>query len=123
MHGHLLLYSLRQRKWRHLLNAFAIAMTAAVVIAFVSIMLEFVQFTRVYVSGGLSRIVVIPKIVTPGSSTDGLPIVSPFSSTDVGVDAQSWVVVQGSDGVLHFGPLRLDVLGHHGFRVRRPGSR
>ena len=74
MHARLLGWSLRHRRGRHFVNAIATAVTVAVVMMFVAVMLQLVQFTRVFANKELSRVLVAPKLVRPGSGTDGLPI-------------------------------------------------
>ena len=74
MHTRLLLWSLRQRRWRHILNAVATAVTVGVVIVFVSMMLGILSFTRTYSEGQLERLMVAPKIESPVPPfADGLP--------------------------------------------------
>ena len=74
MHARLLGWSLRHRRGRHFVNALATAVTVAVVMMFVAVMLQLVQFTRVFANKELSRVLVAPKLVRPGSGTDGLPM-------------------------------------------------
>jgi putative ABC transport system permease protein len=75
MHARLLLWSLRQRRWRHVLNALATAVTAGVVIAFVSMILGILHFTRTFSEGQLERLMVAPKIESPVPPfSDGLPM-------------------------------------------------
>jgi putative ABC transport system permease protein len=56
------------------LNAVAIAVTAAVVIVFVATIAGLVAFTRSQSEGAVIRILLTPKLVTPGSATDGMPM-------------------------------------------------
>jgi ABC-type lipoprotein release transport system permease subunit len=74
MHVRLLLWSLRQRRWRHVLNLLATAVTVGVVIVFVSMMLGILRFTRTFSEGQLERLMVAPKIESPVPPfADGLP--------------------------------------------------
>jgi len=67
-------WSLRQRRWRHVLDAIAIALTTAVVMVFVALLGDLVRFTHASLGApSLSRILVVPAIVTPGTTTDGHP--------------------------------------------------
>jgi len=67
-------WSLRQRRWRHVLDAIAIAVTTAVVMVFVALLADLVRFTHASLgASNLSRILVVPAIVTPGTTTDGHP--------------------------------------------------
>ena len=75
VHTRLLLWSLRQRRWRHVLNALATAVTAGVVIVFVSMMLGIMSFTRTFSEGQLERLMVAPKIESPVPPfADSLPV-------------------------------------------------
>jgi putative ABC transport system permease protein len=74
MYVRLLFWSLRHRRWRHLLNAIAIAVTAAVVVVFVATISGLVAFTHSISETTLTRILLTPRLVTPGSTTDGMPM-------------------------------------------------
>lgn len=62
MYARLLTWSLRHRRWRHLLNGLVIAVTAAVVMVFVSVMLEIVRFVRKNEDRELTRILLVAKV-------------------------------------------------------------
>src|SRR5437016_1391112 len=74
MQVRLLFWSLRHRRWRHVLNAIATAIMAAIVMLFVSVLLELLSFAHESTARGLSRILVTPKISAPGSNIDGMPM-------------------------------------------------
>jgi ABC-type lipoprotein release transport system permease subunit len=75
MHGRMLLWSLRQRRWRHVLNALAITVTAGVVIAFVSMMLAVMQYTKSSSEGQLELLMLAPKVESPMAPfADGFPM-------------------------------------------------
>jgi putative ABC transport system permease protein len=74
MHARLLSWSLRHRRWRHLLNAITMAVTVSVVMLFVSVMVELVAFVQISGERELTRILVFPKIISPGAGVDGLPL-------------------------------------------------
>jgi ABC-type lipoprotein release transport system permease subunit len=74
MQVRLLIWSLRHRRWRHVTNAIATAIMVAVVMLFVSVLLEVMSFARERTAGGLSRMLVTPKISAPGSNIDGMPM-------------------------------------------------
>ncbi|HTL36880.1 MAG TPA: FtsX-like permease family protein, partial [Kofleriaceae bacterium] len=74
MHARLLVWSLRQRRGRHVLNLIATAVTVAVVIVFLSVLLQLLELAHVRTGGELSRILVAPRIVRPGTGTDGMPL-------------------------------------------------
>jgi putative ABC transport system permease protein len=74
MHTRLLVWSLRHHRARHLLAMVATAVTAAVAMTFVAVMLQLLAFARVSTQGGLVRILVTPRVVQPGSGTDGMPL-------------------------------------------------
>jgi putative ABC transport system permease protein len=63
MHARLLTWSLRHRRWRHVLNALTIAVTAAVVMVFVSVMAELLAFVRKNADREVTRILLMPKMV------------------------------------------------------------
>jgi putative ABC transport system permease protein len=62
MHVRLLGWSLRHRRWRHVLNAITIAVTAAVVMVFVGVMSELVAFVKKNRDRELTRILLMPKM-------------------------------------------------------------
>lgn len=64
MHVRLLLWSLRHRRWRHVLNALVMATTVAVVMLFAAVTLELVSFTRLSADRELARILVAPKMLS-----------------------------------------------------------
>jgi putative ABC transport system permease protein len=68
MHVRLLFWSLRHRRWRHVLNALVMATTVAVVMLFVAVTVELVSFTRLSADRELARILVTPKMLTGDSS-------------------------------------------------------
>jgi putative ABC transport system permease protein len=55
------------------LNAIAIGVTAAIVMSFVSVLADFARFSRSYSQNQLVRILVVPKLIKPGSVIDGMP--------------------------------------------------
>ena len=57
-----------------MLNAIAIGVTAAVVMIFVATISGLVAFTRSVTETSMTRILLTPKLVTPGSTTDGMPM-------------------------------------------------
>src|SRR5262245_41617351 len=73
MYARLLTWNLRHRRWRHILNALSIALTAAVVMLFVSVLVELAAFSRASRGRELARLLVWPKLIEPGGST-GLPM-------------------------------------------------
>jgi ABC-type lipoprotein release transport system permease subunit len=74
MHARMLGWSLRHRRGRHLINLIATAVTVAVVMAFVAVMLQLREFSKVQIGGAYTRILVAPRIVRPGNGTDGMPL-------------------------------------------------
>ena len=72
MHGRLIFWSLRHRRWRHVLNALTMAVTVAVVMLFVSVIGELAAFAQTTAKNDLSRILVWPKLARSGST--GLPV-------------------------------------------------
>lgn len=65
MHVRLLVWSLRHRRWRNVINAVAVIVTAAVVMMFVSVMVALLSFVHDSASsqGRLTRIVIFPRTV------------------------------------------------------------
>jgi cell division protein FtsX len=74
MYARFLVWGLRHRRWRHILTAVTMAITVSVVMLFVSVMVELVGFMQISADRELARILVFPKLMTPGSATDGLPM-------------------------------------------------
>ena len=68
MNLRLVFWSLRYRRWRHVLNVLIMAFTVGVVVLFVSSMLELRSFARASSGRELSRILVWPKLLQPGRS-------------------------------------------------------
>ncbi|HEY4055958.1 MAG TPA: FtsX-like permease family protein [Kofleriaceae bacterium] len=64
----LLFWSLRHRRTRHLLNAFTILVTVAVVMVFISAVSEILAFTHAYSERQLTRVNVIAKMVVGGGA-------------------------------------------------------
>lgn len=74
MQARLIGWSLRHRRGRHVLDGIAIAITTAVVMVFVALLVDLVRFTHTTLGAPrLSRILVVPSIITPGTTTDGHP--------------------------------------------------
>lgn len=73
VYGRLLFWNLRHRRWRHGLNALTMAVSVAVVITFVSVLIELVAFTRMSTKREMARILVWPNVMQPGGDT-GLPL-------------------------------------------------
>jgi putative ABC transport system permease protein len=71
MYLRLLTWSLRHRRWRHALNGVAMAVTVAVVMVFVSVLVDLLKFVDAADKRGLTRVMVNPKIGPPGGG--GLP--------------------------------------------------
>ncbi|MDB4956960.1 MAG: hypothetical protein JWO36_4529 [Myxococcales bacterium] len=63
MHARLLFWSLRHRRWRHLLNAMTIAITASVVMLFVSVTIDLVSYVHASEENELTRIFIFPKMI------------------------------------------------------------
>jgi ABC-type lipoprotein release transport system permease subunit len=74
MHARMLGWSLRHRRGRHLINMLATAVTVAVVMAFVAVMFQLLEFSKVQIGGEYTRVLVAPRIVRPGTGTDGMPL-------------------------------------------------
>lgn len=74
MQGRLLVWSLRHRRARHVLDAIAIAVTVAVVMVFVALLGNLMKLSERSNAQGYTRILVLPAIVTPGTTTDGHPV-------------------------------------------------
>jgi putative ABC transport system permease protein len=72
MNARLLGWNLRHRRWRHLLNTLAMAITAGVIIVFVSVMIELLTFVNRASDRELTRGLVHTKLVIPGGA-EGLP--------------------------------------------------
>lgn len=71
MHGRLVLWSLRHRRWRHVLQALTMAVTIAVVMLFVSVVTELSAFSGSSPGNNLQRVLVWPKLAQAGNN--GLP--------------------------------------------------
>src|SRR5688572_20253921 len=74
MYARLLMWSLRHRTWRHVINALTMMFTVAVVMLFVSVMTELVRYANKSKDREMYRMLVFPKLLALGSPTDGLPI-------------------------------------------------
>jgi putative ABC transport system permease protein len=72
MHGRLVLWSLRHRRWRHVLQVLTMAVTIAVVMLFVSVVTELAAFSKTSPANNLQRILVWPKLAQAGNN--GLPV-------------------------------------------------
>ena len=57
-----------------MLNAVTMAITVSVVMLFVSVMVELLAFVQLSGERELTRILVFPKIISPGAGVDGLPL-------------------------------------------------
>lgn len=65
-HVHLVLWSLRHRIWRHGLSLTTMAITASVVMLFVSVMAEVAGFIRTSTDREVARILVMPRMMDAG---------------------------------------------------------
>jgi len=63
MQMRLLFWSLRHRRWRHLLNAITIAVTVSVVMVFATVMFDLLSFVRSSADRELTRVMIIPKML------------------------------------------------------------
>jgi ABC-type lipoprotein release transport system permease subunit len=63
MHLRLLSWSFRHRRWRHLLDVVTMAITASVVMLFVSVMVDLVAYMNQNRDRELTRILIFPKMV------------------------------------------------------------
>src|SRR5262245_44700670 len=75
MHTRLLMWSLRERRRRHVLNAFIIAAAVAVVLVFTMVVLQMKLFVERAEagSGKFGRIYTFPKLLTE-LRTEGIPL-------------------------------------------------
>jgi putative ABC transport system permease protein len=67
MHARLVTWSLRRRRLRNVLGALIMALTAAAVMLFVSVLVALITFTRPAPGGGMSRILVWPRLSAGGT--------------------------------------------------------
>lgn len=68
MYGRFLLWNLRQRRWRHVLNTVAVAVTVAVVMMFTGVVGEILAFIDGASSKEMTRILLRPKLDGGGDS-------------------------------------------------------
>jgi ABC-type lipoprotein release transport system permease subunit len=94
MHARLLTWSLRHRRWRHIINMITVIVTASVVIMFVSVMAMLIAWVRDtgMANGELTRMIVIPKTVGGDAPAALLP---QLAALDGVVAAQRYRVVSG----------------------------
>jgi len=83
MHLRLLSWSLRHRRWRHLATILTTAMTAAVVMLFVSVMLELVTWLKSRSGGELARASILPQMVSGDLPTSLYPVLQKIDGVKV----------------------------------------
>ena len=74
MYSRLLIWSLRHRRGAHVLNAIAIALASATVMVFMAVLIDFTRITRSFTAHNDVRVIVVPKLAPPGSTTGGMPV-------------------------------------------------
>jgi putative ABC transport system permease protein len=82
MYLRFLTWNLRQRRWQHLLNAVAIAVTVAVVMMFSAVVAEILTFLHRSESNQLTRILPRPKIVASGATGTPMAWLKMFQEID-----------------------------------------
>ena len=97
MHARLLSWSLRHRRWRHVLDGLVIAITVSIVMLFVSVVVDLIKFANISSDRALVRILPRPTMSQPGS--DGLP-------------ESRYAMFQGIPGVTHVQRYKL-FMGRH----------
>jgi putative ABC transport system permease protein len=83
MHLRLLSWSLRHRRWRHVATIITTAMTAAVVMLFVSIMVDMVTWLNSRSAGDLARASIIPVMVAGDLPTSLYPVLEQIDGVKV----------------------------------------
>lgn len=121
MYRRLLLWSLRFRKWRYLQQALTIAITASIIMLFVSVLGELISVARSSASNGLARINIEPVMYTPDyggfpetlkkrlQGLDGVKVVNCFQPLGGRVNATKYFILgdepQGLDAFADLFPV------------------